>query len=119
MRTTFKAGADLTGKIGYAVKASTNDREVVLGATAGELCVGILINDNIAGYAVGVALGGEICKGKLGGTVACGDGLAVDANGKLVVASAGDIVVAKALKAGVANDLVEVEVVDYVEPAST
>lgn len=119
MRTTFKAGADLTGKIGYAVKASANDREVVLGATAGELCVGILINDNIAGYAVGVALGGEICKGKLGGTVACGDGLTVNADGKLVVATAGDIVVAKALKAGVANDLVEVEVVDYVEPAST
>lgn len=116
MRTTFKAGEDLTGKIGFAVKA-TADREVKLGAVAGELCVGILINDNKEGFAVGVALGGEICKGKLGGTVACGDGLAVDANGKLAKAEEGDHVIAKALKAGVANDLVEVEVVDYVEPA--
>lgn len=114
MRTTFKAGADLTGKIGYAVVATENDREVALGSTAGELCVGILINDNIEGYAVGVALAGEICKGKLGGAVDCGDGLAVDANGKLQVATSGQQVIAKALKAGVANDLVEVEVVDYV-----
>ena len=116
MRTTFKAGADLTGKIGYAVVATENDREVELGSTAGELCVGILMNDNIAGYAVGVALAGEICKGKLGGTVACGQGLAVDANGKLKVATAGQNVIAKALKDGVADDLIEIEVVDYVQP---
>lgn len=113
MRTTFKAGADLSGKIGYAVVATANDREVAVASNAGANCVGILINDATQGFACGVALEGEICKGKLGGTVACGDELACKNDGTLVEATAGQFVVAKALKAGVAGDLAEIEVVGY------
>lgn len=113
MRTTFKAGADLTGKVGYAVKATTNDREVALQSVAGAECVGIIINDNIAGYAVGVALCGEICKGKLGGSVDCGDLLASKNDGTLAKATNGQIAIAKALQDGVSGDLAEIEVVEF------
>lgn len=113
MRTTFKAGADLTGKIGYAVKATANDREVATQSTAGAVCVGILMNDNIQNYAVGVALEGEICKAKLGGSVDCGAELASKNDGTLATATDGQYVIAKALQDGASGDLIEVEVVGY------
>lgn len=119
MRTTFKAGANLTGKIGYAMVATANDREVTTASSAGVACVGILINDNIQGYAVGVALEGEICKAKIGGSVDCGAELACKNDGTLVAATAGQYVVAKALQDAASGDLAEVEVVGYQKNAAS
>lgn len=107
-RKSFIAGADLTGKVGFAVKPA--DGKLVLGSVAGEECFGILMNDNVKDMAVGVALTGDVCKAKLGGAVAMGALLAVDANGKLTTAGENAKVVAKALEAGVANDLIYVVV---------
>lgn len=103
-KKTFIAGADLTGKVGYAVKAS--DNKVVLASVKGEACLGIVMNDNVADRAVGVALVGEICKVKLGGTVAMGDALAAQTTGKLAKVADSDAKVAMALEAGVENDLI-------------
>lgn len=107
-RKSFIAGADLTDKIGYAVKPA--DGKIVLASVAGEACFGVLMNDNVADRAVGVALTGDVCKAKAGGAVAMGALLATDANGKLVTAGENAEVVAMALEAGVANDLIYVVV---------
>lgn len=107
-RKTFIAGEDLTGKVGYALKVDTN--KVKVATSAGAECFGIIMNDNKADMAVGVALTGDVCKAKLGDTVAMGDLLACDANGKLVVVADTAKVVAKALQAGAANDLIYVVV---------
>lgn len=103
-KKTFIAGADLTGKVGYAVKA--NDNKVILADTKGEQCLGIIMNDNIADKAVGVALIGEVCKVKLGGAVAMGDLLAATANGTLDVAGDSEADVAMALENGAEGDLI-------------
>lgn len=104
---TFIAGEDLTGKIGYAIKGDVDGVKVQTSAN-GE-CLGVLMNDNVKGLAVGLALNGQVIKGKLGGTVAQGNLLAADTSGKLVVATTGNIV-AQALEAGNADDLIYVVV---------
>lgn len=105
-RKTFIAGEDLTKKIGYALKIDAG--KVKVATVAGAECFGVIMNDNIADKAVGVALTGDVCKAKLGDAVAMGALLACDANGKLVTVDEGDAVVAKALEAGVAEDLIYV-----------
>lgn len=95
---TFIAGADLTGKRYYAVKIDT-DGEIVL-AGDGESAVGILMTEGTAGQAVRVMLSG-IAYAILGAAVVnAGTNLAVDAQGKLVTAGAGDAVIAYTLEAG-------------------
>lgn len=110
-RKTFIAGEDLTNKIGYALKVDTG--KVKVATSAGAECFGIVMNDNVADKAVGVALTGDVCKAKLGGTIAMGDILSCDASGKLIKQVVGEstpAVVAKALEGGVANDLIYVVV---------
>lgn len=111
-RKTFIAGEDLTGKVGYALKVDTN--KIKVASVAGAECFGILMNDNKANGAVGVALTGDVCKAKLGGTVTMGALLACDTSGKLiaqvVTESATPAVVAKALEGGVSGDLIYVVV---------
>ena len=102
-KKTFIAGADLTGKVGYAVKADNG--KVKLAGTKGEACLGILMNDNVADRAVGVALVGEVCKAKLGDTVAMGDKLAAQADGRLAKVAASEVAIAMAVEAGGENDL--------------
>ena len=53
---------------------------------------------------------GEVTKAKLGGTVAMGDELACDANGKFQRLGEGGVAVALAMQSGVANDLIYVNV---------
>lgn len=110
-RKTFIAGEDLTDKIGYALKVDSG--KVKLATVAGAECFGVIMNDNKVNMGVGVALTGDVCKAKLGGTVAMGDILSCDANGKLIKQVVGEstpAVVAKALEGGVANDLIYVVV---------
>lgn len=106
-RKSFIAGEDLTGKIGYALKVEEN--KVAVQTAAGK-AFGILMNDNEADKAVGVALTGDVCKAKCGGAVVMGGLLASDANGKLVAAEEAANAVAMALEAGAENDLIYVVV---------
>lgn len=105
-RKTFIAGEDLTHKIGYALKV--DDGKVKIATVAGAECFGVIMNDNKANMAVGVALTGDVCKAKVGDAVTMGALLACDAEGKLVPADEGDAVVAKALEAGAEDDLIYV-----------
>ena len=116
MAKSFIAGADLTGKVGYAVKADTDNKEVVL-AGANEVAFGILTTDNTAGKAVGVAKVGERVLAKLGGAVSFGDKLKVATGGLLVVAggTGDDNVIAEAEEDGVANDLRYVTIQAFVK----
>ena len=101
-KKTFIAGEDLTGKAGYALKAENG--KVKLAGVKGEACLGILSNDNIVDKAVIVALPGEVCKVKLGGTVKMGNFLAAGTDGRLAVAQTSEHDVAMALQDGVEND---------------
>lgn len=77
---TFPAGADLSAKQYYAMQIES-DGEVNL-ATASTAVIGVLQNKPDAqGKASAVAVGG-ISKAVVNGTVAIGDRLASDANGK-------------------------------------
>jgi len=116
MAYSFIAGEDLTGKVGYAVKADTDNKEVVL-AGANEVAMGILKNANTAGLAVGVAGLGERVLAKLGGTVEFGDKLKVKAGGTLVVAggSGDDNVIAEAQEDGASGDLIYVVVEKFIK----
>lgn len=105
-KKTFIASADLTGKVGYAVKADGG--KVKLASTKGEACLGIVMNDNVAGRGVGVALVGEVCKAKLAGAVTMGALLAAQADGRLATTGTSEADVAMALEDGAENDLIYV-----------
>ncbi len=88
------AGANLTTKIGCAVKLSGT---TVVAAGAGEASIGILSNAPESGKAADVCVIGA-ARGTSGAAYATGIPLAADAAGKLVAAIAGDNVVAVALE---------------------
>lgn len=110
----FNAAEDLSAKQFRAVKfasTGTDDNKKVVAAGAGERAVGILQNDPADGRGAEVAVAPGGSKMKLGGTVALGQLLKSDANGDGVVIAAGDEeVVARALEAGVDNDVISVQV---------
>jgi len=116
MAYTYVAGADFTGKQGFAVKADSDNREVAL-ATANSVNVGILVDTNTEGKAVVVAEEGERVLAKLGGAVTFGDKLKSDSAGKLVVAggTGDDNVIAEAKEDGSTNDLIYVVVGKFVK----
>lgn len=109
----LKAAADLSAAQFLAVKLSA-DLTVNL-AGAGEMAHAILQNKPLLGEGAElIRLGGS--KAVLGGTVAAGDKLASDAAGKLVVAGAGNHVIAIALEAGAVDEVCSVEVLPMAVP---
>ena len=52
---TFIAGEDLTDKVGYAVIASSTNKQVILADDANDVCLGILTDDGILAEAVAVS----------------------------------------------------------------
>ena len=108
--SNFKAGADLSAESNMylAVKFDGND-DIIL-ALAGDNAIGFLFNLPKLGAAAEVATRGGGALGIAGGTFAAGDYLKSDANSKLVVATtAGDSVIAQAMKSAVANDVVSIQ----------
>lgn len=103
------AGADLSASQNFFVKQDTsNEKEVVLAAANTDKVFGIVINEPESGDAADVVYSGGTYV-KLGGTVAIDDFLGSDANGKAVtVSTTGNYYAARALKAGVLNDLIPV-----------
>ncbi len=84
------AGADLTGKEGYAVKLDT-DGTLIL-ATAGDPVWGIVIEGTTAGKYTTCAIS-DMPEAVCGAAIAEGAKVASDANGKLVTATTGDDVI--------------------------
>lgn len=105
---SYKADAAISK--GMAVKLGTDTQHVAKGAANTDKCIGIAQSaPTTAEDIVEVAVPGGGAKGLLGETVTGGELLVSGTDGRLVKANnAGDHVVAKALDAGVANDLIDV-----------
>lgn len=105
---TLVAGEDMSAKQHYIVQLSaTGTLEVAEGAT--DLIVGVLQNEPLSGEAALYRFEGT-AKVKLGGTVAIGDWVTTDTAGKGVATTTdGDIVIGRALEAGVDGDIIEVQ----------
>lgn len=106
---SFPAGADLSGKQFHAVKF--NGSAALVAAGDGDDILGILEDKPKQGEPGTVALAGRP-KAKLGGTVAAGDRLAVNANAQFIVATAGKRIVAKAMEAGASGEIIQVKIID-------
>lgn len=112
---TRKQGADLTGKLYYIVKQDTTAQQVVLAAAATDKLFGVVSQLNKAGStAVGATVSihqrnaSGTYKVVLGGTVAIGDALTSDANGKAIATTtSGNEVLGEACEAGVAGQIIE------------
>lgn len=109
---TMSAITDLTSKIYYFVNLDTSNDEVVAIAANATKVPFVLMEDGLgtstAPKTVSIALSGRV-KVVLGGTVAAGDKLTSDANGKAITTVTNkDNYGAIALHAGVAGDIVEV-----------
>lgn len=108
--SNYKAGADLSAEANkYLAVKFDGSGDIVL-AGAGEAAIGFLFNLPSDTETVEIATEGGGALGVAGGTVTAGDFLKSDANGKLVVAaSAGDLVIARAMKAAVADDVFSIQ----------
>lgn len=97
---------------GKAVKKGSDDSHVIAGTANTSRCVGVCQNVVTAAEDVAeIALPGGGAKGLLGETVVMGDLLVSHTDGSLVKANAsGDHIIAMAMKDGVANDLIDIEV---------
>lgn len=109
---TFEAAADLDTKQYFIVRLDTNGK-AVLAAGATGLLIGVLQNEPKSGEGALVRFVGTT-KVKAGGTIAIGDYVTSDANGKAVATTtAGDVVMGRALEAAVADDVVEILMTNF------
>lgn len=103
--STVTEAVDMRGK---AVKYDENGG-ILLADAAGETVMGIALITNDEAVKAGVDVDIQIRDNGMaivGGAVAKGDPLAVDANGKLVKAASGQFVIATALEAAQAADII-------------
>lgn len=106
---TLIAGEDLSAKINYIGQLdATGKLEVGEGAT--DLLVGVIkSNDGGSGESACYQFTGT-AKVKIGGSVSIGDWVTSDSNGKGVATTTdGNIVIGRALEAGVDGDIIEVQ----------
>ena len=111
-----KAGADLTGLEGKAVKISAdNTVSQVAGLT--DVAVGIIGSGNLEGKAVDIMSFGPEGQVEAGAAIVAGVELAQDATGRMVTAVAGKVVrgIAKD-SASAAGEFVNVVFISYVKP---
>ena len=108
---TFRAGAAIAQ--GCVVKPGASREHVLVSAAATSKNIGIAQNAaTAADDKVEVALAGGGAKALAGGTIAMGDLLTSDANGKLVATTtAGDRYVAMAMEDALVGDLFSVHMV--------
>lgn len=95
----LEAAADLSAKMYFAVLIDSNGKAALGGAGTGRF---ILQNTPEAGQAASVRVHG-VSFGKAAAAIAKGAQVASDANGKLVTATAGTIVIGIALTAATAD----------------
>ena len=106
---TFVAGEDLSAAQFKFVTLEA-DGQVDLADTAGENCIGVLLVEGEAARAVTVVMTGSVMV-EAGGTVTNGGAVATDATGRAVDATTGDIIMGYAREAGVANQVIEIELI--------
>ena len=106
---TFIAGEDLSSSQ-FKFVTLESDGQVDLADSAGENCMGVVINDPASGGEATVVVSGKTVV-TAGGTIAAGASVATDASGDAVTASTGNIVMGYALEAGVDGQVIAVELI--------
>jgi hypothetical protein len=106
---TFIAGEDLSSSQ-FKFVTLESDGQVDLADSAGENCMGVVINDPASGGEATVVVSGKTVV-TAGGTIAAGASIATDASGDAVTASTGNIVMGYALEAGVDGQVIAVELI--------
>jgi len=106
---TFVAGEDLSAAQFKFVTLEA-DGQVDLADSAGENCIGVLLVEGESARAVTVVMTGSVMV-EAGGTVTNGGAVATDATGRAVDATTGDIIMGYAREAGVANQVIEIELI--------
>ena len=105
IRETYTAGADLSAAQFHFVTATA--RSVALTGD-GAAADGVLLNNPANGGAATVVVFGRVVV-EAGGTIAAGAQVASNAAGEAVTAATGDIVLGKALEAGVDGQLISID----------
>ena len=106
---TFIAGEDLsTAQFKFVTLESGG--AVDLADSAGENALGVCLAGATAGKAVTVCVSGSVMV-EAGGTIAAGVQVQTDANGKAALAATGDIVLGYTREAGVAGQIIEIEMI--------
>ena len=106
---TFIAGEDLSSSQ-FKFVTLESDGQVDLADSAGENCMGVVINDPASGGEATIVVSGKTVV-TAGGTIAAGASIATDASGDAVTASTGNIVMGYALEAGVDGQVIAVELI--------
>ena len=106
---TFVAGESLAAAQ-FKFVTLESDGQVDLADSAGENCVGILLNSPAAGAAATVALTGKVMV-TAGGTIAAGAAVATDAAGDAVTAASTNIIMGYALEAAVDGQVMAMELI--------
>lgn len=105
----YDAGADLTGKEGYAVKFDGSG-DIVLAGVNGEEILGILLSAGTTGEPVDVAIGGR-CDVIVDAALGVGAIVQAKNGGKVMAVAATKFIVGRLLRAsGADGDLVEMQV---------
>ncbi len=106
---SFVAGEDLSAKQ-FKFVTLESDGQVDLADSAGENCIGVLLNSPAAGEAATVAISGKVMV-EAGGTIAAGAAVQADANGDALTAASGDVVMGYALEAAVDGQIMAIELI--------
>ena len=108
-KRTYVAGEDFsTAQFKFVTLES--DGQIDLADSAGENCVGVLLNDPTSGNAATVVMSGKTLV-KAGGTIAAGASVATNAAGLAVTAASGNIVMGYATEAAVSGQTMAVELI--------
>ena len=106
---TFVAGESLAAAQ-FKFVTLESDGQVDLADSAGENCIGILLNSPASGAAATVALTGKVMV-TAGGTIAAGAAVATDAAGDAVTAASTNIIMGYALEAAVDGQTMAIELI--------
>ena len=87
-----------------------SDGQVDLADSAGENCIGVLLNSPAAAAAATVAISGKVMV-TAGGTIAAGAAVATDAAGDAVTAASTNIIMGYALEAAVDGQVMAIELI--------
>lgn len=106
---TFVAGEDLSAAQFHFVTLES-DGNVDLADSAGENCVGVLLNSPAAAAAATVAMTGKVMV-EAGDTIAAGASVATNAAGEAVTAGSTNIIMGYALEAAVDGQVMAIELI--------
>ena len=106
---TFIAGEDLSSSQ-FKFVTLESDGQVDLADSAGENCIGVVINDPASGGEATVVVSGKTVVTS-GGTIAAGAAIATDASGDAVTAASTNIIMGYALEAGVDGQVIAIELI--------